>query len=82
MKLLLLIMALLGPLCLLAQPSNDEPCNTITLTPASSCTFTQYNNTGATASANVPVPGCASYQGADVWFKVVVPASGAIIVDT
>lgn len=82
MKLLLLIMALLGPLCLLAQPSNDEPCNAISLTPASSCTFTQYNNTGATASVSVPAPGCASYGGGDVWFKVVVPASGAIIVDT
>jgi len=36
----------------------------------------------ATATTGVPAPGCASYNGGDVWFKVVVPPSGGLIFDT
>lgn len=66
----------------LAQPANDDPCNAITLTVGSSCTFSQYTNASATASAGVPAPGCASYSGGDVWFKVTVPAGGALNFDS
>jgi hypothetical protein len=40
------------------------------------------DNTGATASAGVPAPGCAQYVGSDIWFKVTVPASGSVTVQT
>lgn len=63
----------------LAQPANDNPCNAIALTIGSSCTFTQYTNAGATASAGVPAPGCASYSGGDVWFTITVPAAGGLL---
>ena len=82
MKLLLLIMGMVLPFLTLAQPSNDDPCNAITLTAATSCTMVQYTNAGATASANVPAPGCASYVTGDVWFKFTVPASGGVTIDT
>ncbi|MFZ1527422.1 MAG: gliding motility-associated C-terminal domain-containing protein [Ferruginibacter sp.] len=65
-----------------AQPANDEPCNAIPLTVGSTCTFTQYTNAAATATAGVPAPGCANYAGGDVWFSVTVPAGGTLIFDS
>ncbi|WP_210519974.1 fibronectin type III domain-containing protein [Hymenobacter terricola] len=43
---------------------------------------TSADNTAATASTGVPAPGCANYVGQDVWFKVTVPASGTVTVET
>ena len=63
-------------------PSNDECSGAIPLTVGTSCSFTQYTNASATASSGIPAPGCASYSGGDVWFSVVVPASGRLIIDT
>ncbi|MCH9661656.1 MAG: hypothetical protein K0U54_12190, partial [Bacteroidetes bacterium] len=44
------------------------------------------NNFGATGSEiadpSIPAPGCGGYQGADVWFNFIVPASGAVEVRT
>jgi hypothetical protein len=40
------------------------------------------NNTAATGSTGVPAPGCASYVDQDLWFKVTVPASGEVTVQT
>jgi hypothetical protein len=65
-----------------APPANDECSGAIALSVGSSCTFAQYTTTGASGSAGVPAPGCASYSGGDVWFSVVVPAGGRIIIDT
>ncbi|GAA3990505.1 fibronectin type III domain-containing protein [Hymenobacter antarcticus] len=45
-------------------------------------TQTSTDNSAATASAGVPAPGCASYLDGDVWFKVTVPASGTVTVET
>jgi hypothetical protein len=65
-----------------APPVNDDPCGAITLTAGGSCTYTASTNVNATASAGVPAPGCASYSTGDVWFKVDIPASGAIKINT
>ncbi|OFY86489.1 MAG: hypothetical protein A3F72_14990 [Bacteroidetes bacterium RIFCSPLOWO2_12_FULL_35_15] len=62
--------------------TNDDPCNAITITPTASCAYTTYTNAGATPSAGVPAPGCASYSGGDVWFNVIVPAGGILNFDT
>lgn len=62
--------------------TNNEPCSATALTVSSSCAYTTYTNVGATASAGVPAPGCASYVGEDVWFTAVVPANGIITIDT
>ena len=65
-----------------AQPPNDDPCSATPLTVGATCSFTQYTNVNATATVGVTAPGCANYQGADVWFSAVVPASGSIIFDS
>ncbi len=65
-----------------AQPANDDPCSATTLTVSSSCSYSTYTNASATASSGVPAPGCANYQGGDVWFSVTVPASGSLVFDT
>lgn len=64
-----------------APPSNDLCSGAISLTPTISCSYTTYTNLNATDSG-VTDPSCASYNGGDVWFSVVVPASGEITVDT
>ncbi|MCB0766382.1 MAG: hypothetical protein KDB95_04150, partial [Flavobacteriales bacterium] len=63
-------------------PVNDDPCGAITLNVGTSCVFTQYTTSSATATAGQPTPSCASYAGGDVWFKVVVPAGGALNFDS
>ena len=57
---------------------NDECINAIELNVGNTCNYLQYTNFGATASQGVPAPGCASYQGGDVWFKAVIPANGTL----
>lgn len=79
---LLKISLLLFPVISFAQPANDDPCNAISLSVGTACNYIQYSNAGATASANVPDPGCANYLGGDVWFSIVVPASGNIILNS
>ncbi|MCC3157837.1 fibronectin type III domain-containing protein [Hymenobacter sp. 15J16-1T3B] len=64
---------------------NDECTSAAPLTPtiSNNCTTrTRVTLTGATNSTGAPAPGCASYQGGDVWFSVVVPASGALTIET
>ena len=81
-QLLMLMIVSFSALTTFAQPANDEPCNAIDLTPGATCSYATYTNAAATASAGVPAPGCANYLGGDVWFKVVVPASGSLRFDT
>ena len=63
---------------------NDDCATAIPLTINASCTYTTYTNAAATTSSTTgtPAPGCASYLGGDVWFSVVVPASGILILDS
>lgn len=63
-------------------PANDDPCGATALTVGTSCTYVNSTNLNATATTGVPAPGCAAYNGGDVWFSVVVPASGRIIFDS
>lgn len=80
-KRLLLPIALIG--FFLSVYSQGDTCATALALPAvnTNCTYTTYTNATATDSGVVD-PGCANYNGADVWFSVVVPAGGAIIIDT
>ncbi len=83
MKNLLLLCFILTPLMsCFAQPANDDPCSATSLTANASCSYTAGTNVAATNTAGVPAPGCASYSGQDVWFTVVVPATGSIMVNT
>ena len=40
------------------------------------------NNSFASDSGELPAPGCASYQGGDIWFFATVPPSGNITIET
>jgi gliding motility-associated-like protein len=75
-----------------AVPTNDEPCSAIAL-PAvtSACNYLNFTTTGATAStATAPAPaacgGTTPFMGGfsatskDVWFSVVVPATGNLYI--
>ncbi len=63
-----------------ALAANDVPSAAVALTVGQ--TFTEYSVTGsnvnATGSLVETMPGCGGYNGADVWYKAVVPASGKI----
>ncbi|MFT3911288.1 MAG: gliding motility-associated C-terminal domain-containing protein [Ferruginibacter sp.] len=67
---------------LLAAPVNDDPCNATTLVANNNCNYQVFTTVGATASAGVPAPGCANYNGGDIWFQVVVPCTGVLSFDT
>jgi hypothetical protein len=47
-----------------------------------SCTTTAGSNVNATNTPGIPDPNCAFYAGQDVWFSVVAPASGTIVLET
>ncbi len=65
-------------------PSNDDPCSATAVSITTASNYTTYTNACATTTTagSPPAPGCASYSGGDVWFTVVVPASGALTFDT
>lgn len=69
-------------------PVNDDCAGAIVLTPAADFATGAITGTlvGATdsedADPSIPAPGCASYIGHDVWYSVVVPASGSITFET
>ncbi|MBC7937932.1 MAG: gliding motility-associated C-terminal domain-containing protein [Rhizobacter sp.] len=62
-------------------PANDDPCAAITLNPTATCTYQTFTTVSATTSTGFPAPGCANFQGNDVWFQTTVPASGTLIID-
>ena len=71
-----------------AQPANDDPATATVLAVTASfedAPLGGQDNIGATNSsdtdAQIPAPGCASFNGADVWYSVVVPADGNIILE-
>lgn len=78
---LLMLVILLAGFNSFAQPANDNPCNAIALPISVTCEPVSGTNVDATDSpATIPDPDCGQYQGADVWFKVTVPAAGSITV--
>ncbi len=63
-------------------PPNDEPCTAIPLAVPSACSYQLGDNTWATASQGIPIPGGCGYFGSDVWYSVMVPASGNLRIQT
>lgn len=65
-------------------PVNDNCATATVLTPGGTFVTNPLvgTNIGSTASAGAPAPGCASYSGGDIWYSVVVPASGSITFDS
>ncbi|WP_447636104.1 T9SS type A sorting domain-containing protein [Flavobacterium microcysteis] len=68
-------------------PANDDCANAITLTAATTYAGGAVNSTvtdatDSAATATIPDPDCASYDGGDVWYKVVIPADGNLTIET
>ncbi|GAB3581054.1 hypothetical protein GCM10027345_23320 [Hymenobacter daeguensis] len=68
-------------------PANDECTTATALTVGTTCTNTLATNVGATASTGAPAPGANCFLATtpisnDVWYTVVVPASGNLTVTT
>ncbi len=62
-------------------PTNNDPCSAEVLSVDSTCNYSTYTNVGATNST-IPDPICAwSYMGGDIWFEMIVPASGWLTVE-
>jgi len=68
--------------CGVIPPDNDEQCNATPLNVALNCTYDIFSNTNASSSMFVGDPSCANYVNNDVWFSVVVPPTGMVIIDT
>ncbi len=81
-KILVLLIGLFASVQIFAQPANDNCIGATTLTPGTSCNYISATTVAATASSGVPNPSCGNYAGGDVWFQVVVPASGHLTFDT
>src|ERR1700741_1299335 len=67
-----------------SQAAGDNPCTATALTVGTSCTYSTYTMAGSTntGAGIAPAPTCAFYSGPDVWFSVVVPPSGTLIIDS
>ena len=68
---------------LATPPANDNCASATILTPGATFAANPLiaSNVGATGSTET-APGCALYSGGDVWYSVVVPASGNITLET
>ena len=70
---------------LATPPVNDNCATATTLIPGINFAANSIigTNVGVTASTGIPVPTCDSgYTGGDVWYSVVVPATGSITIET
>lgn len=65
-----------------SAPPNDNPCSATPIPVNASCVLTNTTNLNATNTAGVTAPGCASYSGGDVWYSVVIPASGSLNIES
>ncbi len=63
-------------------PANDEPCDALKLPVNLVCDPLIFSNRNATNSITVADPLCSNYSDEDIWFSVVVPAGGALIIET
>jgi gliding motility-associated-like protein len=75
------ISLLFTTLSVFAAPVNDDPCNATPLTVNGVCNSQNFTTVGATASS-IADPSCAGSSFLDVWFTVVVPANGTLIIDS
>ncbi|MFK7921541.1 MAG: T9SS type A sorting domain-containing protein [Bacteroidia bacterium] len=63
-----------------AQPANNTCATATAITVGGSCVYQNFTNLNATDSGDAS-PSCGFYSGADVWFSIVVPASGRLVID-
>ena len=62
-------------------PPNDLCVDAIELIPNTICTHQSFTNLGSSNSVQLPLPECKLMEN-DVWFKVMMPASGDLTIET
>jgi gliding motility-associated-like protein len=62
--------------------AGDDPCTATPLTVNATCVYSLFDNNGATTTSGVSIPNCANFINNDVWFSIVVPANGSLIIDS
>ena len=65
----------------IAQPSNNLCLGAIELTVGATCNNTLVTINGTETGSLITNPGCASYAGGDLWYKVQIPASGNVAIE-
>ncbi|MFZ1705145.1 MAG: M12 family metallo-peptidase [Saprospiraceae bacterium] len=74
---------LTGQVCNNQPPPNDQCNNSIRLEPTRNCSFSTFSILNTTISGVTPGFTCGNPGlGYDVWFSVVVPSSGNIVIET
>lgn len=71
--------------CIRSVPDNDDPSGAFSLpTPTAPCNYLVGDLRNASKTACLSAPSCSSYgsNSVDVWFKVTVPASGDLFLQT
>jgi len=63
-------------------PANDNPCGAQALPVNPTCTSPTTSTTSWSTATSVPPPVCGVWGGYDVWYSAVVPASGALAIQT
>lgn len=64
-------------------PANDECSNAIALTPGANYLANLVNSSNAAATSSTETDAtCFGFFGGDIWYSVVVPASGSITIET
>jgi len=58
-----------------------DPCDAVELTINDTCTFSIFTNIDA-GTSGLPDPGCGAYIGGEVWFRITVPQSGFLAIQT
>ncbi len=81
-KVYVFLIALFVSIQIFAQPANDDCSTAALLTAGSCCSMSTFTTVSATASTGEITPSCGGYTGGDVWFQVVVPASGHLVFST
>jgi len=63
-------------------PFNNDPVDAEELIVGNVCSPGYYTNKGAYNSTGLESPPCKTYFGGDVWFKLIVPATGIVKIET
>lgn len=79
---LIYVFLLFSGFTVFAQPANDDCSGAITIAVNSSCVETTVTFDGTETDSSVPPPGCAGLASSDLWYKLVIPATGAVRVET
>jgi len=63
-------------------PANNDPCSATELNVGNACSPQYFSNKGAYSTTDLGNAPCHTFFGGDVWFTLLVPASGQVKIET